>query len=81
MGVACCAILCVKRSATKCNRLPTFQVSVMSFVAIALCTASQWVFIVVDIMYNPQFALSDFKEQHVCVKFCSKLKENCNGNA
>lgn len=79
-GVTCSAILSVRSSATKCNRLPTFQVSLMSLSAIALCTASQWVFTDVDVMHNPQFVLYDFKEQHICVKFCSKLTENCTGN-
>jgi hypothetical protein len=53
----------------------------MSLSAIVFCTASQWVFTVVDVMHSPQFALYDFKEQHICVKFCSKLIEICIGNA
>ena len=71
----------VQCSDTKCDRLPTFQVSLVGFAAISLCTAPQWVFIVVNILHSPQFALYDLKEQHICVKFCSKLTENCIGNA
>jgi hypothetical protein len=49
----------------------------VSFAAITLCVASQRVFIVVRVNYDPRFSvvseMSDLKEQCICVKFCFEL--------
>jgi hypothetical protein len=49
----------------------------VSFAAIILYIASQRVFIVVRVKYDPRFSviseMADLKEQRICMKFCFKL--------
>jgi hypothetical protein len=56
----------VQLSATRCNCIGILWVSLVSFVSITLCVASQRVFIVVSVY----FVIDSFRKLYVCVRVC-----------
>jgi hypothetical protein len=67
----------VQLSTTRYSCIVILRVILLSFAAITLCVASQRVFIVVRVKYDPRFSviseMASLKEQSICVKFCFKL--------
>jgi hypothetical protein len=57
-------------SATKCSCIAVLWISLVSFVAITLCVASQWAFIIIIIVYfviDSVWKLLDTPSYHWCI--------------
>jgi len=45
-----------------------------------VCFASLWVFNVVYVTCNQPFSIGYFKEQHICINICSKIRKTALQN-